>query len=403
MTNTFVYLAHDDNPYLLHAWLQRQGEKINVCLLSDHPAAVELIAEFPTIHSLVDLRGPSPFPEHIRTRIQQDSVPELLIPRAPDRIPMRYQPKTLMSDFSSWMPLLRKVWQWGFRAIRCLSHQGEERLEVPHLLESFHNRHQGQRCFVVGNGPSLQQLDMPRLRDEITLGSNRCFLGYPQWGFPFRYWGVYDKFQIEQYHSVYESHVPSETVKFLPLEYASVIQADHTCPVDCQWPRQQARAFSDDPAQCYVGFTVTYMLLQIAAIMGCDPIILIGVDHRYDLKQRGYSRWVRQARRAVTRRLRGGRIYETARAAHRGWQRHGARTGTPALWSTDDATHPTHFTASYTDGGKNQFLPPEPEEAERDFACAQQWTTEHGRTIVNATPGSALTTFPTIDFDDLFR
>ncbi len=403
MVSTFIYLPREENPYLLRCWLRKQEGPGRLYLLSDHEAACAIAADFPVIHSLVPLEPGQPIPEPFRERIGAEACPVLLVALAPDRVPMRYQAATLMTDFSPYGPLIRQAWQWGFRELRFIAHRGEERLALPHLLDSFHNRHVGERCFVVGNGPSLQQLDMSRLKDEITFGSNRCFLGYPQWGFPFRYWGVYDKFQIERYHDIYETQLPEETVKFLPLEYASVLEAPNTCPVPCLWPRHSARAFSDSPQQCFVGFTVTYMLLQIAATMGCDPIILIGTDHRYDLKQRGYSRWARHVRRGITRRLRGGRIYESVLAAQRTWKRHSKQVGAPALWSTDDATRPTHFSEAYTDGGKNQFLPPEPEEAERDFDCAQRWAVAHGRTILNATPDSALKSFPTVAFDDLFR
>lgn len=314
---------------------------------------------------------------------------------------MRYRAGVLMPEIAPHYDLLRPLWHWGFREAVFVGHVGETILPMPHLLDGLHNRHRGERCFVVGNGPSLNAIDMTRLKSEITLGSNRCYLGYEAWGFPFTYWGVYDHFQIEEYHRDYETHVPPETVKLFPAEYWPVLHMAEGCPVNCVWPDPRPRAFSDDPARVYRGFTVTYMLLQIAAIMGCDPIILIGADHRYELSRRGYSRVLRSVRRGVTRHLRGGRIFDTVLAAHRAWRKGGA-PGAPSLWSTADATSPTHFTTGYTDGGKNRFLPPEPEEAERDFACAQQWAEASGRQILNATPGSALEIFPRVEFAALF-
>ena len=38
--------------------------------------------------------------------------------------------------------------------------------------EVFRNRHQGQRCFVIGNGPSLKTQDLAPLANEITLVTN---------------------------------------------------------------------------------------------------------------------------------------------------------------------------------------------------------------------------------------
>src|ERR1044072_5448632 len=34
--------------------------------------------------------------------------------------------------------------------------------------EVFRNRHKGQRCFVLGNGPSLRNQDLTPLANEIT-------------------------------------------------------------------------------------------------------------------------------------------------------------------------------------------------------------------------------------------
>ena len=45
-------------------------------------------------------------------------------------------------------------------------------------LSDFVNRHEGARCFVVGNGPSLGMLDLSKLRGEIFFSVNRGYLAY---------------------------------------------------------------------------------------------------------------------------------------------------------------------------------------------------------------------------------
>ena len=40
----------------------------------------------------------------------------------------------------------------------------------------LHNVHRGQRCFIVGNGPSLNQTDLSLLRGEYTFTTNRAYL-----------------------------------------------------------------------------------------------------------------------------------------------------------------------------------------------------------------------------------
>ena len=39
-------------------------------------------------------------------------------------------------------------------------------------IESLRQRHAGQRCFIIGNGPSIKQQDLSRLGDEVTFVTN---------------------------------------------------------------------------------------------------------------------------------------------------------------------------------------------------------------------------------------
>jgi len=50
-------------------------------------------------------------------------------------------------------------------------------------LAALHNSRAGQRCFILGNGPSLRQTDLSKLRNEATIGLNRIFLAFPEMGF----------------------------------------------------------------------------------------------------------------------------------------------------------------------------------------------------------------------------
>lgn len=41
-----------------------------------------------------------------------------------------------------------------------------------HTLKKFKDIHQGKRCFIIGNGPSIRQQDLTKLKDEITFVVN---------------------------------------------------------------------------------------------------------------------------------------------------------------------------------------------------------------------------------------
>ncbi len=330
----------------------------------------------------------------------------IVLPMSFEMRPMPYKPGVETPFLPPHYPLLNKLWRLGFREVELYSLAGTRRLAMPLMLDAFHNRHAGSRCFVVGNGPSLNKIAMPLLRDEITLGSNQCYLGYPDWGFHFTYWGIYDQYQIEAYDEEYEQHLSGHTAHFMPCEYAPLLRLPDACPVNQVWCREAAHQFSDAPDRVYRGYTVTYMLLQIAAIMGCNPIILIGADHDYPLNRRYFpSRALRRFRRHVTRKLRDTALYRATNAARLELMRMRAQRGQQAntpLWNAAHATAPTHFTDKYTLSGARKFYPPEPEAAEADFRCARRWAERRHVTILNATPGTKLDVFDKVDFESLF-
>src|SRR5512136_2754506 len=65
-------------------------------------------------------------------------------------------------------------------------------------LAEFKDRHRGQRCFVIGNGPSLKQTDLTKLRNEVTYGMNRIYLAFPELGFGTTYYVCINSLVIEQ-------------------------------------------------------------------------------------------------------------------------------------------------------------------------------------------------------------
>jgi hypothetical protein len=62
----------------------------------------------------------------------------------------------------------------------------------------LHNRHAGQRCVIVANGPSLNQMKMNFLKNEITIGLNKIYLGFRKFGFYPRYYVAVNAKVIEQ-------------------------------------------------------------------------------------------------------------------------------------------------------------------------------------------------------------
>src|SRR5512146_2790644 len=58
------------------------------------------------------------------------------------------------------------------------------RRESIRRLAALKDTHKGQRAFIIGNGPSLKQTDLTKLKNEFTLALNRIYLMFPDLGFP---------------------------------------------------------------------------------------------------------------------------------------------------------------------------------------------------------------------------
>ena len=60
-------------------------------------------------------------------------------------------------------------------------------------VSKFKNKHQGERCFIIGNGPSLDPNDLNRLNDEICFGTNGIYNIYSKTSWRPTYYCVTDK------------------------------------------------------------------------------------------------------------------------------------------------------------------------------------------------------------------
>lgn len=234
-------------------------------------------------------------------------------------------------------------------------------------LKDFHNLHKGRRAFVVGNGPSLKKLDMSLLRDEITFGANRVFLGFKDWGFPFTYWSTVDETLIKQSGKEFSQELPNEMVKFIPeklIHHFDLNRLKNCHPVNIIYSPDPFPQLSTQPNEIFDGWCMAYVLLQLALVMGCSPIYLIGVDYNYEIPKED--------------------LVENGKR-----------------WISNNSQN--HFTSEYCNGSIGQIWNlPRFDKTDQAFAFAANWSNKNGNFIFNATPGSHLEVFPKVDFRSLF-
>jgi len=279
--------------------------------------------------------------------------------------PMRFAPERTYLPLAAHQSLYRALRLTGMTDIELVTPSHQTHMPALPLLDQYTGRHHGERAYVIGNGPSLNQIDMTRLKDALTFGSNRSYLGFERWGYPFTYWAIEDRLQIEAHLEEYAEALRAYPAMqaFAPFDYAAANPFDGACYFPLMTGNDRAYAdglsfpaFSANPRMLYQGYTVTMTLIQLAALMGASEIVLLGVDHSYGLSGQG--------------------------------------TGT---WTAGDAAAPTHFDDRYTKDNR-AFVRPRPVRAEMAYMAARRWGEANGVKILNATPGSQLDVFERADF-----
>lgn len=145
-------------------------------------------------------------------------------------------------------------------------------------LREFKNIHEGERCVLVCNGPSLNKMDLSYLRGEVTFGLNKIFLGLESFGFYPRYVVAINEKVIRQSSSEFQN---METIKFISEGCANIIPPDkYTYHIKTN--QLQNDFYLDITQGVRGGHTVTHAALQIIRYMGFREVVIIGMDHRFD-------------------------------------------------------------------------------------------------------------------------
>ncbi|MDD9952571.1 MAG: DUF115 domain-containing protein [Zetaproteobacteria bacterium] len=236
-------------------------------------------------------------------------------------------------------------------------------------IASFRDKYIGKRCFIVGNGPSLRQLDLSKLRDEYSFGVNSIFLMQDYQDFRPTFYVVEDiRVMHENVEAINQYQVP---YKFFPTEYIDLITHKENCLFfnmnrgfyeNC--PNFQVPRFSTDCAErIYCGQSVTTLNLQLAFFMGFAEIYLIGMDFEYHIP--------------ADATVEGNTIRANA------------------------DNDPNHFHPAYFGKGKH-WHNPRLDLVEMNYQLAKMVCKNHQRKIYNATAGGKLEVFERVDYAGLF-
>lgn len=157
-------------------------------------------------------------------------------------------------------------------------------------LTIFKNAYKGKRCFIIGNGPSLNIADLESLKGEVTFGCNRIFRLYDKTEWRPDFWVCVEEKTLSDI-SMEIQFISRESTCFVSLHgnKLGVKKNDSIFYIFNHQPfylrkfkKRESIKFSTDICHSTeAGETVVYNAIQIAVYMGFEDIYLLGIDHNY--------------------------------------------------------------------------------------------------------------------------
>lgn len=231
--------------------------------------------------------------------------------------------------------------------------------------EVLQNKHRGQKCFIIGNGPSLRMEDLESLRTHkaITFASNRIYPVFESVDWRPDYYVCQDLKMLE-HHWQDISSLEGMTCLY-PYQLVTENRAEILQKNAILFPLKIINIhpvwFSYNPHRViHEGMTVTFSIMQLAAFMGFSEVYLLGVDCNYP----------------TVKTEEGGTVV--------------------------DRTAQTHFIKDYWDKNEKIYQPDTKTSMEA-YKSAQEYAESHEIKFFNATRGGALEAFPRVDFDEVMQ
>ena len=142
-----------------------------------------------------------------------------------------------------------------------------------------------QRCFLIGNGPSLNRTDLSVLKNEVTFAVNGFFLKTDDIGWTPTFYMVEDHLVAED--RAYWINRMRGPIKLFPAYLGYVLTSGKDVIYYNHRPRKSYPDGFDFSLEAdkitYTGCTVTFSMMQMAAYLGFKEIYLIGVDANYSI------------------------------------------------------------------------------------------------------------------------
>lgn len=162
-----------------------------------------------------------------------------------------------------------------------------ELYKVHRGMKKYHNIYNGQKCFIIGNGPSLtvEDLEKIKLKGYKCFAANRIYLIYEKTDWRPDFYFMSDSILIKSDGNSDKLYVPMNR-RFFPRQYMKDVQGG-TFYNTIGFDYKNEGKFSKNAYEgVYQAGTITSEMIQIAYYMGFFEIYLIGVDFNYKMSDK---------------------------------------------------------------------------------------------------------------------
>ena len=172
------------------------------------------------------------------------------------------------------------------RFIRPWQRENFEKTAMGKHIAQYKDKHKGERCFIIGNGPSLSAEDLQVLHENnvVTFASNRIYHIFDKTSWRPTYY-VSEDLTILQGIQNEIPHISCED-KFIPVNHKwdNAINIPEVSYFYLDYKSEFSETFGlslDSAKAIRCRGTVTVTCIQLAIYMGFKDIYLLGVDHNY--------------------------------------------------------------------------------------------------------------------------
>lgn len=230
----------------------------------------------------------------------------------------------------------------------------------------YKDKYKNQRCFFIGNGPSLQASDLDILQEqgEITFAFNRIYNIFDKTNWRPTFYISQDEKMLEGCKEIVDSL--DLQYKFIPIQLKWYYNINISDAINFNMriqplgnPIDKLLWSNDAASYIYCASTGMYTAAQLAVYMGFSEIYLIGVDHHFHISQNN-----------------NGEII------------------------VDDKVK-DYFSDRYNEDRENLYIP-NTEKSTYTYLAMKKYCDKQNVKIYNATRGGKLEVFDRVNFDELF-